>query len=242
LRIRILIGLLGLLAGCQEEQFSYGTGSLSQVVTENEFPLPPRAVQTASLEVRSALALEAGPGYFGERLEVFKQAELAWFRTRLVGHFDRVHALTGPQRTQAAKSGRIAPMVLEDLTRLRELVLAEPDVETEVRPGGVPDTVDRLLEHSRLRVRVAVAGLDSRIRDMEARLRRPVEVGSDGHLSIVETDIGELTAESVRIQILRIELLPWIFQFLSEADSMALLEDPAVQGWLFSQRGDTEAP
>jgi hypothetical protein len=224
-----------LVLGCAEgEGLDVASGS-----EEIEFSTPPREIKKASLELRAALTLGGARDYYLELSEDFRTAELYWLASRQTEHLDRVHALVGTQRAEAAREGRLAPIIFHDMVLLRDLILAEPDLETGYRAGGVPDTVARLLEHSRIETRSSMALFDSRLRDLERRLLDPEITSTDGHLSLIETEMLDLHEELVDIHIRRLQILPWLVQFLGEEDVLSLLVDPVVLAWLLAH--DDEA-
>ena len=226
-------GLFAILLslGCTEVEAPGSVPSSAR----SELPTPPREVQKVSLELRSALTLDAPRGFYEELLIDFSLAELDWLAARQIEHLDRVHALVGSRRAEAARAGRVAPIIFHDIALLRPLILAEPDLERGLRPGGVPNTVTRLLEHSRIQTRSSMAIFDSETRDLESRLLNPELSSTDAHLSRVETEMLLLQEQLVQIHLERLRLLPWLFQFLDEAGDLDLLEDPVVAGWLFAQ-------
>ena len=217
--------------------------SIRSTNPNTEFPAPNRDVRRASLELRASLSLGVVDEAWRMALDSFLETELAWLEARQRAHFDVVQALIGSEREAAASDGRIAEILFADLMVWRDMILRNPELDTEIRAGGMPDTLARLLEHSRIRSRTAMAELDTDIRTLEIRLRDPELTANDGQLSLVKTEMIPLHERMIDIHRLRLEFLPWFVQYAQGDRFLELMDDPAILGWLLaSEEADDGRP
>ena len=228
------------VSGCSDSSEISGAAS---IVEEVGIPTPPRDLRRASLELRATLALGVVDDAWTTTLDSFLDTESAWLDVRQREHFDVVQAMVGTTRAEAARDGNIARVLFTDLTLWRTMILREPVMETETLPGGMPDTLARLFEHSRIQSRTSMAGLDSDLRDLQNRLTEPALTANNGQLSLVETEMISLRERMISIHRQRLEVLPLFVQFAHGDRFSMLLADPAIQGWLLAYDDEVdEAP